>query len=268
MVERTISSWDEFDNLVFADSWNADIERHRSNLVFRGLPDRKYDLLPSLNRVCGPKLELEKPLIRNFAKYSLMDNKQSANFWETISLAQHHGLPTRLLDWTFSPYVALHFATENFAYYDADCAIWCMDFVKSHEYLPNTLKQTLSAHYANGFSVEMLNEVASDFESLLALEKTSRPFVLFFEPPSLDSRIINQYALFSVMSNPATTVTDWLLDHEDLYFKIIIPAKLKLEFRDKLDQINMTERMIYPGLDGLCKWLARHYTPRENIYRE
>jgi hypothetical protein len=58
-------------------------------------------------------------------------------------------------------------------------------------------------------------------------------------------------------------MNDWLNDHEELYFRIIIPASLKWEVRDKLDQSNITERMIYPGLDGLSRWLKRWYSKIE-----
>jgi hypothetical protein len=61
------------------------------------------------------------------------------------------------------------------------------------------------------------------------------------------------------MSDPEILMNDWLNDHEELYFRLIIPAELKWEVRDKLDQSNITERMIYPGLDGLSRWLSRWY---------
>jgi hypothetical protein len=78
----------------------------------------------------------------------------------------------------------------------------------------------------------------------------------------LDDRIVNQYALFSMMSNPATDLDQWLTDHPELYRRIIIPHSLKWEVRDKLDQANITERVLFPGLDGLSRWLKRHYSPR------
>ena len=74
---------------------------------------------------------------------------------------------------------------------------------------------------------------------------------------------MNQFALFSVMNNPTSVLDEWLIQHPDTYRRIIIPKELKLEVRDKLDQANITERVLFPGLDGLAKWLKRHYTPVE-----
>lgn len=268
MREYKIKDWNDFNDKIFYNSWNNDIQRYRSNFIFRGVSHAEYDLLPSLNRVCNNRLYLEKPLLRNFQKYASLELSDNNNFWEIVSLAQHHGLPTRLLDWTFSPYVAAHFATENIIYNNCDCAIWCIDFVAAQKYLPLYFQSKLQEEMANGFSIDFLKTIVNDFERLSELEENNEPFPLFFEPSSIDNRIINQYALFSVMSNPNVLISEWLEKHSELGFKIIIPADVRMEIRDKLDQINMTERIIYPGLDGLCKWLSRHYTPKEKIFNE
>jgi hypothetical protein len=84
---------------------------------------------------------------------------------------------------------------------------------------------------------------------------------VFLEPPSIDDRIVNQFALFSLMSTPTQAMDIWLAAHADVSRKIIIPASLKWEVRDKLDQAGITERVLFPGLDGLTTWLTRYYTP-------
>ncbi len=72
------------------------------------------------------------------------------------------------------------------------------------------------------------------------------------------NRIANQYALFSLCSDPTVTL-DTLPGAGPCFRRIVIPARVKLEIRDKLDYINISERMIYPGLDGICKWITRRY---------
>lgn len=76
--------------------------------------------------------------------------------------------------------------------------------------------------------------------------------------------IVNQYALFSLMSDAQSGFEAWLRNHQDYYRKIILPSELKWEVRDKLDQANITERVLFPGLDGLSNWLRRQYTSRGN----
>lgn len=113
---------------------------------------------------------------------------------------------------------------------------------------------------ANVFTVEMLSETVSSLSELTLLG--SDDFTLFFEPPSIDDRITNQFGFFSVMPDSTRTLNNWLHKHPQLWRKIIIPGALKWEIRDKLDQANITERVLFPGLDGLSSWLKRQYSPK------
>lgn len=157
--------------------------------------------------------------------------------------------------------MAAHFATAALECFDRDGVIWVVDYVAVHRLLPSKLRRILNSERSNAFTVEMLAEAAP---SLRGMEKLSqKEFVLFLEPPSLDARIVNQFALFSMMSRPAARLDHWLLKQKPgLVRRIIIPAERKWEIRDKLDQANITERVLLPGLDGLARWLKRHYTPR------
>jgi hypothetical protein len=67
------------------------------------------------------------------------------------------------------------------------------------------------------------------------------------------------------MSNNTAILDNWLIQHPELFRRIIIPAGLKWEIRDKLDQANITERVLFPGLDGLASWLKRHYHPNIDL---
>ncbi|MDX2149105.1 MAG: FRG domain-containing protein [Bryobacteraceae bacterium] len=265
-MDVVVSSWGELHDRLYEGSWDDHIGRFRSSMAYRGLSDASYQLKTSLMRLGGGYQRLEGNLLRNFRKYAQRNVVPADSMWNWLATAQHHGLPTRLLDWTFSPYIAMHFATANTQRVECDGVIWCVDYIAVHKFLPGPLREILDCEASNLITAEMLNRVVKSLPELDGLAKD--PFVIFFEPPSLDERIVNQYALFSLMSNPCALLDEWLESHPDTFKRIVIPAKLKWEVRDKLDQANITERVLFPGLDGLSRWLTRHYSPSPGAGRE
>lgn len=265
MQETVIHNWDELQQAIFCGVWDETIMRYRNNSVYRGMAVEGWGLVPSLNRACTHDLSLEKQMLRSFRKYGYADLHGVSSFWQVLAMAQQFGLPTRLLDWTYSPLVAAHFATEDQSLYDQDGVIFCADIEKLNAQLPTPLKDMLRAERGNIFTMEMLDRLGNGFDAL-TVQEDGRPFALFFEPASAVNRIANQYALFSVCSDAAVT-PDTLPVAEGCFRRIVIPHEVKLEIRDKLDYINISERMIYPGLDGICKWITRRYAalgPRYN----
>jgi hypothetical protein len=259
--EVRAESWGHLQELLYEGSWQEELGRFRSDRVFRGHQNAASELTTSLARLRGPYADLERHLLRNFRKYAHRDTRNET-FWDWLAVAKHHGLPTRVLDWTHSPYVALHFATASTSAYGDDGAVWSVDYVQAARHLPQALRRILDEEGSNSFTTDMVARAATTLAELDRLAEDD-DFVLFLEPPSLDDRIVNQYALFSLMSSPEARLDRWLEERPGLARRIVVPAELKWEVRDKLDQANVTERVLFPGLDGIARWLQRHYAPRE-----
>jgi hypothetical protein len=257
--EVRVASWSELHERLYEGSWKEGLGRFRSSVAYRGMAAAAHDLKTSLMRLGGSFAEHEGHLLRNFRKYAHRNAVHEDSVWNWLALAQHHGLPTRLLDWTFSPYVALHIATEDPRHYDIDGVVWCVDYVEVSRFLPDPLRTALEEEGSDVFTVEMLGRAAGTLRAIEELAEDD--FVVFLEPPSLDDRIVNQFALFSLMSRAEARLDHWLERHPHLVRRIVVPAELKWEVRDKLDQANITERVLYPGLDGLSRWLRRYYSP-------
>ncbi|MEZ4667666.1 MAG: FRG domain-containing protein [Anaerolineae bacterium] len=271
MIQGNITrahDWNHLNELVFLNSWNEKLERYRSPYAFRGLANAAWGLetsLMRLNHSTSMTRDLERVILRHFKKYAYDQSSQNYSDWQWLALAQHHGLPTRLLDWTYSPFIAMHFATAELDKFDLDGAIWCIDRSLARDrYLPDDLRDIVYREYAISFTMDMLEDYAADlveFDDKVDMDN-QHTSMIFFDPPTLDSRIVNQSAFFSLLSSPVADLGEWLRERPDIWFKIIIPAELKWEIRDKLDQMNITERMLFPGLDGLSSWLKRYYSPR------
>ena len=260
--EVRITSVEELIPLLSDQRYRPELRRNRCNYVYRGMPNIDYKMTTSLQRNCK-QLErtLEPAILKNFAKYAVIEDPSVANsVWRQMILGQHHGLPTRLLDWTHSALVALHFAVteenlENMA--EHDCMVWRIDIDELHSLLPEKYQSIMRQNKAEVFSVDMLAQAAgslSEYDADMGQEA-----MVVIEPPSINQRIVNQYAFFSVIPLDMEDVEQFLDRHTEHTIKCVIDRNLRWRVRDMLDQLNMSERIVYPGLDGLSKWIARHY---------
>lgn len=291
-------SFGHLNDLLFLDSWEELTGKYRPLKLYRGVPDNDMQLLTSLQRLIGQPgasveaiKRIELGMIESFKKYAYGTARldRDATLWEWMALAQHHGLPTRLLDWTKSPYVALHFATSKAELMDKDSAVWVIDpyrysmehqsFREYNDWLAATYGQrcwgVFNMAQLEGFYTWKTGK--SKFSAPSDADALELPFI-FIEPPSLSRRVVNQWGCFSLIRTGEDI--DHTLDemrpsyqelinknvsrsegrHSHVYRKIIIPASLKSEVRDKLDAIGFTERTLFPGLDGLCSYLRRYYS--------
>lgn len=257
----TPKTWSEVYEALFEDTFNPRINRYKSRFAYRGVSVENYQLETSLMRQGGEYAKTESHLLRQFKKYAYRHIPHKDDDWYWLSVAQHYGLPTRLLDWTYSPDVALHFATVNTDKYDKDGAVWKVNYKKVHESLPPILLGHVKQHNTWILTADLLEEVVKKLPDIDAIGHTNGDFVVFFEPPNLDDRIYNQFAYFSIGSRPDLLIDQWLLSRPDMWQKVIIPKDLKWEIRDKLDQRNISERTLFPGIGGLAEWLKRYYLP-------
>ncbi len=251
--------------LITEQEYRPDLARFRSWYIYRGLSDVSFELFTSLERNCKDKMsDLEPAILKNFTKYAAREDPSiERSVWRQMILGQHHGLPTRLLDWAHSPLIGLHFAVTEAdldAMEDHDCAVWRIDITELHRMLPEKYRAVLRANKTSIFSVDMLNQVApSPVEYDRDMGDSA---MVVIEPPSIDPRIINQYSFFSVIPTAMSDIEGFLDRNTTNTVKYVIPRRLRWRIRDMLDQLNVSERIVYPGLDGLSRWIGRHYYVR------
>ena len=260
--EIEISNLDDLTQLITEQEYRTDLDRFRSSYLYRGMPDSSFKMETSLYRNCKHlQKQLEPAILENFAKYAVIGDPTIAeSVWRQMILGQHYGLPTRLLDWTHSALVGLHFATaeDNMALMEEhDCMVWRIDMSEMLSLLPNRYQDIVNRKQSTIFSVDMLLEAA---DSLTEYDSDMGDHAMvIIEPPSINQRIVNQYSFFSIVPMDMPDIEGFLDTHTNNTIKYIIRADLRWRVRDMLDQLNMSERIVYPGLDGLSKWIARHY---------
>ena len=261
--EIRIDTLEELLPLLTEQEYRPDLDRNRSPFVYRGMADASFKMYTSLGRICKDKQRnLEPAILENFAKYAINDDPSiGSSVWRQMILGQHHGLPTRLLDWTQSALVALNFSMteDNLAQMDKhDCMVWRINMQEIVNMLPEAYFDMVNKKHSTIFTVDMLKEITGN-----SLKKYDEDMgdssMVIIEPPSINQRIINQSSFFAVVPMGIEDIENFLSEHTKDTVKYIINKSLRWRVRDMLDQLNMSERIVYPGLDGLSKWIARRY---------
>jgi hypothetical protein len=142
------------------------------------------------------------------------------NDWEWLVLAQHHGLPTRLLDWTTNPLVALFFAVTD-SYGDHDAVV----FAYQH------------------------NAPPVDFEQHTDPMNITR--IELYEPPHISERVVMHHSVFT--AEPIKFDKDHQEGREIDYWRV--SSKAIPIVKRELEKIGVSDRTLFPGLDSICKEL-------------
>ena len=211
-----------------------ELRNNSFSMYFRG-QEQDWPLIPSIGRisvtVLDGLLEVEEGLIEGLQKYGYPFFKNDVtSYADWILHAQHHGLPTRLLDFTSNPLKALYFAVEN-SNSSTDGVVWGLD----------------------GFGV-------SEFPSL-DLEK-----IEFYSPPHINSRITAQESMLAVFPLKKNTLAIVPLEEQEqekeryrLFNKIIIPSSSKAEIKKELSLLGINKMSVYPGIDGVIEKIKEEW---------
>lgn len=209
---------------------------------FRGQGNAAWKLVPGLGRVAAG-VERELALIKRFQQnaYALVDRPPD-DPWRWLFLMQHHGAPTRLLDWSENPLVALYFAVSDPCHHDVDGAIWCLDPIGLNKaaYIQPTPRGELPFF---GIDTE-LNWYLTE-----GLSKPHRPPVAALAPRYF-ARIVAQSGVFTVTHKQQQALEE---AHDGVHVgKIAVPAKAKGQLTEDLAALGITRLTLFPELDAVA----------------
>jgi hypothetical protein len=281
--EERVEKWCDFTKLI--DVIETRREREQHHFFYRGQVNKVWGLAPSLFRELIEKkgdfqrcFEIEKDAKKEFESqvHMYLDPSVLPNSHEWLewwALMQHYGAPTRLLDWTASPYVAAYFAIESGE--DTDGLIWVLndwalgDRLREH-YPADWVQWDHSPRPTNNWSA-----VANSFVLKRFFDETAAPQLFFFQPNRRSPRIVAQQgwlsaplnlfanyetiiaALYENHRNDPKNHVEWDIKTREYWkywnCRIVIPKEVKREFLRRLQTMNITASNLFPGVDGLGK---------------
>jgi hypothetical protein len=256
-------------------SWNEVQRFERKGWLYRGQRSALWELRTALERCCDrqgisadDRLRIESQLVREFKRayhqYARHVPDPKATL-EWLSLMQHHGAPTRLLDFTYSIYVASYFAVEMA---EDDAAVWAVNG-------PWALQQSAALMRAANKSgadklLQPLNEGDEDIFNELFFSGPQVCVAYPANPFRLNERLSIQKGIFllpGTVSESFTTNLTAMPGYEDPgnALKLVIPFSLRREALRQLFQMNISRTNLFPGLDGYAQSLNVYHTVFEPI---
>jgi hypothetical protein len=255
---RAGNNWEQFgreiDRFLFlGNAWGGPY-------LFRGQADVAWDnLLPSLSRLMeglpvAKVMEAEKEAIKLFRKQAhsqvninLFDSWDDPLDWWTRM--QHYRAPTRLLDWTASPYVAAYFAVAEG--WKTDGVVWFFH--------PSALATWMEKRHPIGVLSSADGRLCLPREQLF--DPAAPPRLMSFHPIYCDDRMFAQQGHFTVCLQPlvdhATILEETQWNNFGVIFgKFVIPSRLKPEFLWRLGAMNIRANSLFPGMEGIGQSIA------------
>ena len=238
--------------------------RRRDTGVYRGASDAGAPLLTTLDRLGGidpphRKADLEEHVLRNYIRYSRPHVRcGSTNDWEELISAQHHGVPTRLLDWTYSPLVGRSSRATCRTVRNARARCGGSTGRRSMARFAFRLAGVAAARSRR--AVRGGGHRSSPWE-FFARDREASPFACLVEPPV--ARRAHRGAGGGVhdLLGQMAVVRRFLTSHglAVALTHYVIPAECVTKLRDQLDLVGVDERRLFPDLDGVAAAIRRYY---------
>lgn len=257
-----LKKWSEFKELA---------EKSRLEWIFRGQSNSKWELQTTLERsnIVENFPDFEDEILNDFkkgVKFYLKDESLPETTLEYFSLLQHYGAPSRLLDFTKSPYVAAYFAFEQATEDVEEVAIWVVNkiflYQSSLYYFENKIDH-LSARR---------NYTFNDRTFDLAFEESKKgDFNCIFptEPNNQNKRYHLQQSIFLTQGNPYKPLLnqfDFIKSDilTETFMKVTLPTSEKKRALREMQKMNINRATLFPGLDGFAKSLLLEYSNLSN----
>lgn len=205
----------------------------QTEFLFRG-QRRVQELIPGIARhppTRGEIPDFERSMLDEFQRYSVPYLRVTPpTLWHWLALAQHHGLPTRLLDWSLNPLTALWFAVHQPPEDGRDGVVW------------------------------MLEPRERDFPTEGEMDSLECTRHMLFSPRHVTERITAQSGWFTVhrgtSSDPRFEPLETSSQFAGRLTRLMIPAGRFAHFRFHLDRVGVNHASVFPGLDGISKYIA------------
>lgn len=217
---------------------------------FRGQSDSSWGLIPSLAREEGKHLPKEGAIYKRFIQNAtqLMD-QSPMDEWEWLFIMQHHRAPTRLLDWTEGPLVALFFATIDPDKDGVDGALWCLD--------PIALNRQANVNFAYELELPSFRDKVLENYLPSRVDPKSPMHPIAAIGPRPTKRMAAQIGVFTVNHSVFKPI-EILYDGKHVW-KYNIPKEDKAEIRSELKMLGYSALSLFPDIDEVAELIRREY---------